>query len=48
MLIVTDALSAVTLTPKCRSPLLRFRLLSGDFREDLVKLLPAQAIRPIF
>jgi|GEM_PF-381891 len=46
-LIVTDALSAVTLAPQCRSPLFSFRLLGGDLREELAKQLPVQVIRPI-
>lgn len=45
-LIVTDALSAVTLSRSCRSALYPLRLLGGDLREELAKQLPLDAILP--
>lgn len=46
-LIVTDARSEAAMSEACRSPLVCFRLLRGDLREELAKRLPPEAIRPL-
>jgi len=46
-LMVTDALSAGTLSGDYRESLFRFPLLGGDLRVELAKCLPPEAFRPV-